>query len=300
MSSSQTQQQRQVVPSKLTSLVSGALSGAVVGAIVQPLDVVRTRLQADKAVGISRSLVGAVKACIKDGGVRALWSGTSATVLRLSMGAGMYFLALETVKTVLCPTNRNKMSATNAAMAGGVSRSFSTAILCPLTVIKTRMEYTAATYQFKYDSVVNAIQRIAVADGVGGLWRGLVPTILSSTPFSMLYLTFYTQLKQGFEVRGPVGNFTIGLVAGTCATLITQPMDVVRTRQQLGLVVGNGTIGIIKSILQNEGVVGLLVGTAPRVVKRTLQTALIWTIYEEVMPYVQKLFVKDESKSKLN
>lgn len=49
---------------------AGSFSGAVVSVCVQPLDVVRTRLQADAAKGISRSTAGAFRVLVKEQGVR--------------------------------------------------------------------------------------------------------------------------------------------------------------------------------------------------------------------------------------
>ena len=49
---------------------AGSFSGAVVSACVQPLDVIRTRLQADAAKGISRSTAGAFRVLVKEQGVR--------------------------------------------------------------------------------------------------------------------------------------------------------------------------------------------------------------------------------------
>ena len=56
----QQQQQKQAAPakkkkSKAASVLSGSLSGALVSACVQPLDVIRTRMQADMAHGMVRS-----------------------------------------------------------------------------------------------------------------------------------------------------------------------------------------------------------------------------------------------------
>lgn len=44
--------QKKPKKSKLASIVSGAVSGVFVSAVVQPLDVVRTRMQADVAKGV--------------------------------------------------------------------------------------------------------------------------------------------------------------------------------------------------------------------------------------------------------
>lgn len=70
------------------------------------------------------------------------------------------------------------------------------------------------------------------------------------------------------EGRNPtLVNLTSGAAAAVCATLVTQPADVIRTRMQL--VAGRGThIGPLKTlqvVLKNDGTKGLLVGTVPRV-----------------------------------
>jgi solute carrier family 25 protein 38 len=48
-------------------------------------------------------------------------------------------------------------------------------------------------------------------------------------------------------------------------------------------------VGIFRHIMAEHGVRGLLSGAAPRVVKRTLQTALLWTLYEELFPAFTRL-----------
>ena len=50
--------------SKLASLVSGSLSGALVSACVQPLDVIRTRMQADMLQGVMRGTLGTMRTIV--------------------------------------------------------------------------------------------------------------------------------------------------------------------------------------------------------------------------------------------
>lgn len=96
-------------------------------------------------------------------------------------------------------------------------------------------------------------------------------------------------------------NFVSGTLAGMAATVLTQPADVIRTRMQLNLSSSASTAGaagaaaaqantlqIFRQIVGQQGLRGLLVGAAPRVVKRTLQTALLWTLYEELYPALSR------------
>ena len=177
-------------------------------------------------------------------------------------------------------------------------------ISCPITLVKTRMEYVPtagrAAVLPQYRNTLHALTTIAHEEGIRGLYRGLGPTILANAPFSALYYTFYTRLqerlREGSSLPNPAINFASGTLAAVAATLITQPADVVRTRVQLGLARspaaaaiggvrgGASIISVLQHIAASQGYKGMLVGAAPRILKRTLQTALVWTLYEELMP----------------
>lgn len=296
--------------SKTASVVSGALSGALVSACVQPLDVLRTRMQADSAAGALKSTTETAVSIVKGGGVRALWQGTQPTVFRLGLGAGLHFFFLETIKPLFEKHSSNgqaTMTAAGAALTGGLSRAMAAVVSCPITVVKTRMEYVASsgsTAVHRYQGTFQALKSIAQSEGLAGLYRGLGPTVLSNAPFSALYYTFYTRLQAKLSPdRKPSTaiNFVSGTIAAVAATLITQPADVVRTRVQLGLSsktvstlsggasTSNSMFTVLGNISRNEGMTGLFAGAAPRILKRTLQTALVWTLYEELMPRMVSL-----------
>ncbi|DBB10115.1 TPA: hypothetical protein ACH3X3_001699 [Trebouxia sp. C0006] len=285
---------------KLASVLSGSFSGAVVSVCVQPLDVVRTRLQADAAKGISRSTAGAFRVLVKEQGVRGLWRGTSPTVARLAIGVGVHFLALEFIKDAIynfgsksTGHSHGQLSAAQAFFSGGLSRGIAAAVTCPVTVVKTRMEYVG-TSGVQYRGTVHALRTIAASEGASGLMRGFWPTVLSNAPFSALYYMLYSDLRRRFQKEGRSStgvNFVSGTVAAIAATLATQPADVIRTRMQL--VAHNGVhispLQTLKLATKTGGAKALLVGTVPRVMKRTVQTAVVWTLYEELVPRVTML-----------
>lgn len=292
---------REPKPSRLASALSGSLSGALVSACVQPLDVIRTRMQADSAQRLAVTTTGTIRKIVGENGIKALWQGTQPTVVRLGVGAGLHFFFLETLKPIF-QTNKDGQSSLGiwgAAMTGGLSRAMAAVVSCPITVVKTRMEYIgsqgAPSTVPVYKNTLHALKTIARQEGFRGLYKGLGPTILSNTPFSALYYMFYTRLQsrlQQTDMPQVAVNLSSSTIAAIGATLLTQPADVVRTRMQLNLVSSSpasaqhakNTFAIMKSIIQSQGFSGLLVGSAPRMIKRTLQTALVWTIYEEISP----------------
>ena len=233
-------------------MASGAMSGALVSACVQPLDVLRTRMQADVAQGAFRSTLSTARlilsevcgsaavvvaagrparpatalrawphqalrraapglAACRSGappaappppppeqrGIWGLWKGTQPTVIRLGLGAGLHFLFLESLKPMFelpQPDGSVRMTAVGAAATGGLSRALAACVSCPVTVVKTRMEYGGAS-PYAYTSTANGLATIVRTEGVRGLYRGLGPTVFSNAPFSALYYMFYTRLQ---------------------------------------------------------------------------------------------------------
>ena len=180
---------------------------------------------------------------------------------------------------------------------------------------------SAASSSLKGMSTVSALATIGRTEGARGLLRGLGPTVAANAPFSAIYYSFYSRLRVQFAEAGApaaASNFGAGLLAAAAATVLTQPADMVRTHMQLGLG-GSGGIGAaaagaaagaatgtpsaaaiaaaasssslgpwqtLSTVIRTRGPGALLAGTAPRILKRTLQTALVWTLYEELQPRI--------------
>jgi solute carrier family 25, member 38 len=173
--------------------------------------------------------------------------------------------------------------------AGGVSRALATAMLCPLSVIKTQMEATGAYSAKDRHNMVVVASNIAQKHGVCGLWKGVLPTILSNAPFSAIYYSIYQEIRS--TASSPdrpqmAVNMGAALVAAMIATIATQPTDVMRTRVQLG--VNKNTVESVAS-LSKYGGRAFMSGAMPRFLKRSIQTALVWTIYEELYPRISRL-----------
>ncbi|GLI71715.1 hypothetical protein VaNZ11_017013 [Volvox africanus] len=341
-------------PPSIASALSGAISGSLISACVQPLDVVRTKMQADAARGVVRGTFATARVVLSEQGLRGFWAGTGPSVIRVGLGAGMHFVLLEQIRWLLSypgPDGSLQLSNVGAAMSGGISRAIAAVLLCPVTVVKTRMEYVAdvvkpansggtagpitasissagastggastaraaagaavstsgvgpvaaacsSTAVPRYRDTFHALSAIMRAEGVRGLFRGLWPTVLTNAPYSGLYYMFYTRLKEGLSAEGRpqvLVNFSSGVAAAVAATLLTQPADVVRTRMQLGLgaaaaeAASLGAWATLREAVRYQGPAALMTGAAPRILKRTTQTALVWTLYEELVPRISQL-----------
>eukprot|EP00271_Cylindrocystis_brebissonii_P003024 TRINITY_DN13773_c0_g1_i1.p1 TRINITY_DN13773_c0_g1~~TRINITY_DN13773_c0_g1_i1.p1 ORF type:complete len:344 (-),score=42.55 TRINITY_DN13773_c0_g1_i1:512-1543(-) len=294
------------------TFLAGATSGILTSVLLQPLDVVRTHLQANAAKLSSNSAPASipiiVKRILKQEGVRGLWRGSAPTILRVGLGAGLYFSLLDGVVGVLqkpwssysmtagspssekrVPRGKDGLSSTGLLLAGGFTRGVAAALLCPVTVVKTRMEYSTAQGAAKYPGTFSAIATIAQREGVRGLFKGLGVTLLRDAPYSALYLLMYNRSRAALQEHFlPLGapqayaNFVAGAFSGAASTFLTHPPDVVRTRLQLVPGSRITAMQVCLQVLQTEGWHGFLRGVLPRVTKRALQQALTWTIFEEL------------------
>jgi solute carrier family 25 protein 38 len=276
-----------------TSFIAGSTAGLVSSGALQPLEVVKTRMQAHRlkaGFSINKSAWATAGCVVRDEGIRGLWAGVSASCVRTACGAGLYFLLLERVTRELnakFPVSKDSSQTVQGARTfavGAAARALAAANLGPHTVVHTRMEY-ASISGTTYTGVANALYTIGAKEGMKGLFSGLGSTLLRDAPFSGLNLVMYTQMRtvmgevavaQGRETDA-MDTFFAGAVAGGVATFLTHPPDVLRTRVQLG----RPSTSFVK-IVTEEGVRALWVGSFPRILRRTLQQAMTWSLYEHV------------------
>jgi len=82
-------------------------------------------------------------------------------------------------------------------LSGAIAGTVAAAVVCPLDVLKTRLQVSALSAESaQYLSTVEALRRIARNEGVRGLYRGLGPTIAALLPNWGVYFSAYGALKR--------------------------------------------------------------------------------------------------------
>jgi len=265
------------------SFLAGSFSGTCSTVLFQPLDLVKTRLQSPVAIGQAPSgIASIVTNVIRTEKLIGLWRGMVPSISRTVPGVGMYFSALHWLKSSVGSSDPHPFE---SMCLGAFARCISGVSMLPFTVVKCRYE----SGYFPYRSVIGAIRLIYTTEGVKGLYSGLSATLLRDAPFSGLYLMFYTQLKKGYrkcsgyDSVNPAIHFSCGITAGTFASIVTQPADVVKTHMQLYPDKYETAWKACQHVYQNEGLQGYLRGIVPRCVRRSLMAAMAWTVYEQIM-----------------
>ncbi|MCO5548031.1 hypothetical protein L7F22_001487 [Adiantum nelumboides] len=186
------------------SFLAGGIAGSASTVLLQPLDVVKTHIQGS-LTSPPRGIRETVHLIVSRQGISGLWAGTTPAFLRVGFGAGFYFSMLNPILSLLSTGNLATSSSTEnlhkklptsvVLAAGAITRSIAALIVCPITVLKTRMEYEAVS-GVRYASTPKALAVIARTEGLKGLYSGVVPTILRDAPYSGLYLLLYSTTRR--------------------------------------------------------------------------------------------------------
>ncbi|KAK3952571.1 mitochondrial carrier domain-containing protein [Pseudoneurospora amorphoporcata] len=202
--------------------VAGLGSGVLSAILLQPIDLLKTRVQQSGKHSLRAAL--AELRSSPQGLLPSLWRGTLPSALRTGFGSAIYFTTLNGIRenaarhlpslaaaTAVAPTiaaasgivtpktNTNqtssslpKLSNTGNLLAGAVARSFAGFILMPLTVLKVRYESSF----YKYTSLAGAARDIARTEGPRGFFAGFGATAIRDAPYAGFYVLFYEQSKR--------------------------------------------------------------------------------------------------------
>lgn len=114
-------------------------------------------------------------------------------------------------------------------------------------------------------------------------------TALRDAPFAGIYIFFYenlrtmvSKLNSASNIR-PLVNMGSGIIAGFAATVITHPFDVLKTRIQLEPLKYRNFFQAGKHIWNTTGIHGFFRGIIPRLLRKSLSSAIAWTFYEEII-----------------
>lgn len=118
--------------------------------------------------------------------------------------------------------------------ASGAPAFMWAAIGCPFDVIKTRMQTAAVPFASPLHCWLWTVRR----EGLSALWKGFLPQLLVSSPYSVIMFGVYDSLKPQppQESRGAIaGCFLAGAASGVAVTAFHNPLELWRVRVQTHL-----------------------------------------------------------------
>lgn len=300
--------------------VAGGAAGAVSTAALQPLDVLKTRLQVQdetepRRVRYAGALRGA-RRILAEEGARGLYAGAGAAVCGSAASWGAYLAWYDGARARYAralgvgdgrrgeklPVGVNLLAATEAGCATTLATN-------PIWVVKTRLQLQkggAAALPGvdpgdRYAGFVDALVKIAKKEGVAGLYKGLFPSILLVSHGS-IQLAAYERVKEltrGADVTremSPTEAGFAGIASKFIAALSTYPLQVVRARIQQRMdtraadapAYSRFSQTLAKTI-SREGILGLYKGFAPNMVRVLPSSAITFAAYESIIAALDAL-----------
>lgn len=305
-------------------MVAGAASGFLAGVVVCPLDVIKTRAQAQGAINnkktkVMRGYFGVFKKILRDEGVRGLYRGLVPISIGYLPTWMIYFAVYEKAKRFypeffdhkigMHPNSINHFfSAVTAGMASSIAVN-------PIWVVKTRLmiqtgkqHSTPGGNNTYYNGTLDAFKKMYKQEGFKVFYSGLIPSLFGLLHVG-IHFPVYEALKDMLHCNidshnpKPEGLLTRLILASTfskmTASTITYPHEILRTRLQMQSNEASAKTGLrqtIKSIYGNEGLRGFYAGYGINLMRTLPASAVTLVSFEYFKTYFLEVSGHNETR----
>uniref|UniRef100_UPI00398EAF0D solute carrier family 25 member 44-like n=1 Tax=Pristiophorus japonicus TaxID=55135 RepID=UPI00398EAF0D len=260
-----------------------------------PAMLIRTRLQVQKGKSHYEGTYDALFKILRTEGMRGLYRGFSVNVFTI-VASQAYITTYELVRTYV--SNYSDNNAIKSFVAGGLSALIAQSFAVPIDNVSQHMMvagHRANIGRFKLYEITRSyrqafgltrevISQIFRNDGPGGFYRGYLASLMTYIPNSALWWPFYHFFAEQLFYWAPgdcphlvLQGMAAPLAAATAST-ITNPMDVVRARVQVG--VKSSMIETFRQLLREEGAGGLTKGLSARILSTAPASLVLVLCYE--------------------
>ncbi|KAL6558736.1 Mitochondrial uncoupling protein 5 [Orobanche minor] len=301
--------------------VEGGIASIIAGCSTHPLDLIKVRMQLQGEMtapvqNLRPALafhphqhhsirvhppprVGPVSVGLRifqQDGAAALFSGVSATVLRQTLYSTTRMGLYDVLKKRWTDPNTSNMPLTRKIVAGLIAGGVGAAVGNPADVAMVRMQADGRlppAQRRNYKSVVDAISQMSRSEGVVSLWRGSSLTVNRAMLVTASQLASYDQFKEMILGKGVMRDglgthVTASFAAGFVASVVSNPVDVIKTRvMNMKVEPGvappySGAVDCAMKTIKAEGPMALYKGFIPTISRQGPFTVVLFVTLEQV------------------
>lgn len=295
---------RRMSESQLVTM-AGAASGFLAGVVVTPLDVVKTRLQAEGLNNRYGSFLGAFKTIVREEGVKGLYRGVVAVTIGYLPTWTIYFTIYERAKHFYpgyfqrhLGWNIDSLNHFAASVTAGAASSIA---VNPIWVVKTRLMIQTGKEDVYYKGTLDAFRKMYKNEGIRVFYSGLVPSLFGLIHVG-IHFPVYEALKKALHVgttgdthSAPEHKLWRLIVASSASKLIastiTYPHEILRTRMQMRKV-PNGDTSLrqaIEHIYRKDGIKGFYAGYLTNLARTVPASAVTLVSFEYFKTYLLEI-----------
>jgi len=278
----------------IIDLTSGTVAGMVNVFIGQPLDTVKLKMQTFSI--FYKDWIHCFSETYRlDGIKRGLYSGTVpsliANVAENMILFGAYGYCQKRVALMSGIENTEHMSTLQNALSGSMASFFSGIVLCPIELIKCRLQARRELIPGSKSTPFKIFRYIVKNEGISAFTKGMTATLARDVPGYSCFFGAYETTRYMLSRKGQSKD-DIGLartmVAGACSGVafwtMVFPADVIKSMMQ----VRGGTINqIISEIIERDGIIGLYKGLTPTLIRTSIVSASLLAAYEYTKKFLR-------------
>ena len=190
----------------VSEVISGGFAGASQVIFTNPLEIVKIRLQIQgEALKLNPNHVRfSAGSIVKELGLKGLYKGGAACLLRDIPFSSIYFTAYSHLKTDLFHEGRQigpderkkKLSPLELLSAGAIAGMPASYLATPADVIKTRLQVVPRPGQQTYHGIVDAATKIYSQEGLSAFFKGGPARVFRSSPQFGVTLLAYELIQR--------------------------------------------------------------------------------------------------------
>jgi len=228
-------------------------------------------------------------------GLASFWRGNTANVIRyfptqaLNLSFKDFFKSLSPYRK---EDSYAKWAAGNLA-SGGAAGATSLLFVYSLDFARTRLAADAkstkkgASTERQFNGLLDVYKKTIATDGVTGLYRGFLPSVIGIVVYRGLYFGLYDSIKPvvltGSLKNNFAASFALGWIVTTVSGVASYPLDTIRRRMMMTSgekVHYNGMLDAGRKIVAAEGVASLFRGAGANIL-RGVAGAGVLSIYDK-------------------
>eukprot|EP01114_Cavostelium_apophysatum_P002865 TRINITY_DN12562_c0_g1_i1.p1 TRINITY_DN12562_c0_g1~~TRINITY_DN12562_c0_g1_i1.p1 ORF type:complete len:307 (-),score=35.96 TRINITY_DN12562_c0_g1_i1:12-932(-) len=262
-------------------LVAGGVSCMIISAALNPMDVIKVRLQLQNQLKSSHGLHlhtnapyhgflhAAARIFAEEGYFGGFMKGITASILRelsySSLRMGLY----DEVKSLISPNaGKNDFTLWNKVLAGALSGAIGSAFVNPTDLVKIRFQSVTPGTPKPYKNTFHAFYTIYRTEGMHGLYKGTLPTTIRASVLTSAQLSSYDHSKRFFLRHGYLNDdytlhLTSSIISGLVTTTAANPVDIVKTRWMTDRSLYKSPMDVLIKTVRSEGMLALFKGWVP-------------------------------------